>query len=224
MARDGDGLRAQDRPVFAHVLQQALDSPEIRAALRDASVTVRPEWLRAQALRDREVIAEMAVVEYRVYLRASAVAESDSDGGVSDPSASWRDGEQVTSARAELLSALTFFIPALSAVAAAAFLLIGHSLELVGLHPLLADELQTWGWGFALVAGAGAAVVLARLLMAAAHNTPAAMAEPAADAFDRARREQAVWRQALLERGVLPYLRRRIGEERRAASDTETRR
>lgn len=224
VARDGDGLRAQDRVVFAHALQQALDSPEIRAALSDASATVRPEWLRAQALRDREVIAAVVAAEYRVYLRANAAAESDADGGAADAGAPWRDGERTTSVRDELLSALAVLVPALSAVAAAAFLLIGHSLELVGLHPMLADELQTWGWGFALLAGATAGVVLARLLMAAARNAPMARAEPTADAYDRARREQAVWRRALLERGVLPYLRRRIEEERRAASDSETRR
>jgi hypothetical protein len=103
-------------------------------------------------------------------------------------------------------------------MAAVLFLLIGYALQLVGFHPHLARALRNSGWMFTGLAAVSALPGLAALLITAARNRPVAEASPAPD--PEAARAYELWRQALLERGILPHLREHIAAARHT-SDPE---
>ncbi|MGW2859530.1 serine/threonine-protein kinase [Streptomyces sp. SDr-06] len=197
-----DGLREQDAREFARLLQQALDSREIRGLLRSSRHAVDAGRLRAGALRERAGIAAVANPEYQAFLRAAALPEVRADAQAQPPDDLQEPG------RGGLLAVLAVLTPTLSAMAAVLLLLIGYALRLVGLHVHLARGLHNAGWMLAGLAAVSALPGLAAVLVTAARNRPSPQTAPppgpeAAHAYE-------LWRQALLERGILPHLRRRI--------------
>ncbi|MFF7883554.1 hypothetical protein ACH40F_22065 [Streptomyces sp. NPDC020794] len=179
---------------FERVLQCALDVVDIRSALRRDPTGRAARRLRDLALEATEEIASAAADEYRDYLAARETrdAREAAEGGL------W-----------PVLAVLT---PAVAAVAAAVLLLIGYGARLVEVAAGFATSVVTAGWVLALTAALTACVGLWALLRTALRQregqregTSDGRREPAGGTdVDRARER---WRQALLERGLLPYLR-----------------
>lgn len=94
----------------------------------------------------------------------------------------------------------------MAASSAAVLLVLGYLLQLTDVRGTLPGSLITAGWILTLVAALSTLVALAALLCTAicGRGTPA----------HHARLEQARldWQQALLEHGMLPHLRRHLGE------------
>lgn len=205
---DTGSLRTEEATAFAQALGQALDSPEIKEALRSGPGTTGAERLRVQAFRSRAALCATAATEYRAYARLRAeearlAAPSPEDGRPSGG----------------LLPALAVLVPSLGAVAAVIFLAIGFGMRLVGVHRQFSDELLYAGWLAAGIAVAATAAGLVWLLVTAARNRSAPPADgdaaPCADAGSGSEvaRAREAWRLALLERGILPFLLGRIQEE-----------
>ncbi|WP_406509897.1 hypothetical protein [Streptomyces sp. NBC_00212] len=215
MSRSDDGLREQDAEEFAHLLQLALTSREIKGLLRSAGHAVDADRLRGEALRERARIAAAAACEYRAFLRAAAATDVRAEAPP-EPLDDIPEPE-----RGGLLTVLAVLTPALSAMAAALLLLIGYALHLVGLHAHLARGLHNAGWMFASLAALSALPGLVALLVTAARNRPAAQAGPGPQAgpapHPEAVRAYELWRQALLERGILPHLRERTAAASRTS-------
>ncbi|MGW1927463.1 hypothetical protein ACWCQ0_53595, partial [Streptomyces massasporeus] len=107
-----------------------------------------------------------------------------------------------------LLAALAVLTPVLSAAAAAIFLLLGYGLQLTGTQQHLAVALIRAGWIAGAVAVLAAATAgTALVITAARHRATSRRPQPGAAALARA---HAAWRQALLERGLLPFLHRQL--------------
>jgi hypothetical protein len=97
--------------------------------------------------------------------------------------------------------------PVVAAVAAAVLLLIGYGARLAEVATGFATSVVTAGWVLALTAAVTACIGLWALLRTALRQREGTSEcrEPAGGTdVDRARER---WRQALLERGLLPYLR-----------------
>lgn len=115
-------------------------------------------------------------------------------------------------AGAGLTAMVSVLVPVLAGTAAVIFLLLGYLLHLVTPEPAVAAPVRTAGWVFAAVAVAGAVVAMAGLWVAAYRNgsrsrkasreSPGGEDGPGSE-LSAAR---AVWREALLERGILPFL------------------
>lgn len=194
---DPFGLRPQDRADFEAVLHQALNTPEILGALR-ADPTGRAAMrrrLRLRALADADEITAAAYGEYRAYLTCSTSNASAEETTPRRP------------AGAGLVTALAVLTPPVAASSAAVLLLLGYLLQLTGLRGTLPGSLLTAGWILTLVAALSALIALAALLGTAIRGRGAS-AHPA-----RLEQARLDWQQALLDRGVLPYLRRSIGED-----------
>ncbi|MFI6054396.1 hypothetical protein ACIBCO_30430 [Streptomyces violascens] len=208
MSRSDDGLRepdfgdGPDAEEFARLLQLALESREIRGLIRSAGHAVHADLLRTEALRERAVIAAVAAPEYRAFLRAASTTGVRAEAPPEPPD------DAPGPERGSTLAVLAVLTPALSAMAAVLLLLIAYALHLVGFHAHLARGLHNAGWMFAGIAALCALPALAALLITAARKRPAAQAGPAPDS--EAARAYELWRQALLERGILPDLRDRI--------------
>ena len=187
---DPSRLRPDDRADFEAVLHHALGTADVRAALGADPTGRVAAHLRAHALAHADDIAAMAEQPYRSYLavRRAARQEARSLLGAGSP-----------------LPALAVLTPLVAGTSAAALLLVGALLRLADTLGPLPASLVAAGWTLALVAAVTGLVTLAAvphtaLLRRGAH--------PAADQVEHAR---LVWRQELLDRGMLPHLRRHLG-------------
>ncbi|MGW2180716.1 hypothetical protein ACWCXX_21995 [Streptomyces sp. NPDC001732] len=193
-ARNGGAGGAE----FEQALHEALAVPDIRQALALPTAPVTAGELRARALAAADVIAAEAAAEYATLsrLRAADGRASRSLSGRARPAATGHG----------LLAALVVLTPALSAAAAVIFLLLGHVLQLVEAERSLADSLIGTGWAALVVtAVAGAAAVVGLFITAARHRATSGRPDGVALAHAR-----AAWRKALLERGLLPFLRHQL--------------
>ncbi|MBC3983379.1 hypothetical protein H8N01_12610 [Streptomyces sp. AC536] len=214
-------LRGEDRADFDDVLHRALATTEMRTRLRrGVHTTALADWLRERVEASRSEIAANAAPEYARYLSARA----DAGGG----SAAMRPrrvppvGRWVR-ARRRLLPALAVLAPLLASMAAVVFLLLGHVLEVADAVPETADALVRAGWTAAVIAVLTGAAALAGLLVTALRHRSIPRPGP-----DRAARASAVdqaretWQRALLERGMLPFLRARLAEREQARPGRRT--
>ncbi|MGW6548420.1 hypothetical protein ACWGBH_37080, partial [Streptomyces massasporeus] len=103
------------------------------------------------------------------------------------------------------LPALAVLTPLVAGTSAAALLLIGALLHAADALGPLPGSLVTAGWTLALVAAVTGLVTLAAVLRTALRRRGV---PPAADQVEHAR---PVWRQELLDRGMLPHPRRVLG-------------
>ncbi|MFF2654225.1 hypothetical protein [Streptomyces sp. NPDC058045] len=188
------------------MLDRALKSPQILDARRGADRTQNAqrayttEQLRTQALKDHAAIMAAAQHEYRHYRRRRATAVRGGEKGAG-PTAGRSRG---------LLGALGFLIPVLAAMAALVFLVFGYGLRLTGQTTSPAGELVTAGWCAAAVAALAALLGLAGLLVSAGRNRAVAYADHLREVDPAEAAARQAWHQALLERGMVPYLEDRL--------------
>ncbi|OEU90768.1 hypothetical protein DB35_03295 [Streptomyces abyssalis] len=123
---------------------------------------------------------------------------------------------------AGLLAMVSVLVPLLAGTAAVIFLLIGNLLRVVSPEPSIAEPMRGAGWVFAILAAAGIVVAMAELWLTAVRNGAGARRNRPGDATaasgtdddtaaeSRLAREvsaaRAVWRETLLERGIVPFL------------------
>ena len=209
-------LLPEDRPEFERVLREALR----RSRERPESVVPEPrltsEQLRTLALDASAGIAARAADEYRHYVEVRRAAADDSGAG-GEGTESPDDGEGPG-----LLAMFSVLAPVLAAVAAVLFLLTGYLMRAVGSDPRAASSLVGVGWVFAALTGGTMVLAMGGLLVTAARDgsasVRAASASPEPEEVVRAR---DAWRQALLERGVEPFLRDTLAAAGLAMRDVE---
>ncbi|MFF2512854.1 hypothetical protein [Streptomyces sp. NPDC058086] len=189
---------------FERVLDQALNSRRISDALERSAGTLNREQLRTRALRERAAIAAVAAVEYHAYTASKALAAEQTDERDSNGNGG--------SGGSGLLPVLAVFVPSLSAVAAAVFLVSGLVLRAFGGRPYIGAGLLTAGFVAAAVAVGGAVADLACLLVAAAHNRSAVEDGVPAGEDAEVKRAREAWQLALRERGMMPFLLARLDE------------
>jgi hypothetical protein len=184
------------------VLDLALALIDVRAGLCDDRGGTSMIRLRAQALEAADEMVAAAGNEYRTY----CAARTEAGRRASVP------GGRFPTADGALWPVLAVLLPLVSAVAAAVLLLVGYGLRLAGRAEGFAASVAMAGWMLALVAVVTLAVGLWALLRTALRRRD----EPPdgqrlSDGVDVERARER-WQEALLERGVLPYLRLHLPE------------
>ncbi|GCD32798.1 membrane protein [Streptomyces chrestomyceticus JCM 4735] len=190
-------IKAADWPAFEQVLDQALNSEEVREAADDAGGVFPVEQMRTEVLRSRTAITSTAATEYRDYLRARAWA---TENGLQ------RRRHSPRRIGAGVRRASTGMVPCLTVVATTVFFLLGYYLYDLRTRPNLTDEFLSMGL-LATAVTVGLVVVGLRAAeddcSAPGRSTPG----PGHLSVAQAREN---WQQALLERGILPYVLGRI--------------
>ena len=182
--KEPDAVRAAvSCAVFERILHQALDSPEISAAIGRADKALTRERLGAEARAARASIARTVSAEYDHYLRVRLSA-----GG--------------------LVPLLVLLVSSLGAAAAGVYVLCGFDLRALDVRPHLNDALLTAGV-IAAVVTAGAALGDV-VWMVATRNRPVPDDEAPGDPDSEVTRAHDAWQRALLERGVMPFLLARL--------------
>ncbi|MFJ8019089.1 hypothetical protein [Streptomyces sp. NPDC096311] len=187
MKERDDGPAAPSDGTFERILDRALHSPEIMAAVERVGARDTRERLRAEALQARPSLSRTAAVEYDRYLRVRASGRHE---GPSKATVRVGDGSVSVSA---------LLVPSLGVVAAGVYVLSGFDLHALDVRPHLNDGLIMV---VVILAAVTAGAALGDLLWSlATRDRPTSQ-----DRDPEVRRAHEEWQLALLERGVMPFL------------------
>lgn len=192
---DPSGLRPEDRADFEAVLHLALNTPDILSAVRADPTGRAAARLRIRALADADEITAATYGEYRTYLTCLAANASAEETAPRRPVGTG------------LVAALAVLTPPVAASSAAVLLVLGYLLQLTDVRGTLPGSLITAGWILTLAAALSTLIALAALLGTSIRGRGTS-AHPA-----RLEQARLDWHQTLLERGMLPHLRRHLGED-----------
>ncbi|MET7795453.1 hypothetical protein [Streptomyces decoyicus] len=233
-------LLNEDRAEFARLLDEALRTAAYRPDdfTTTAGNHLNTEQLRTMALSATTAIAACATAEYqryvqlRVELRAPAPAASrpETDDGEQNGAADGSPGPATATVLSEaettgagLTAMVAVLAPVLAGIAAVLFLLIGYVLSAISPDKSLAQPLISVGWIFAALTAAGTLVAMAGLLVTALRNGSSAQATRADELREALDQAREAWLRALLERGLLPFLREALADPTAAPDDDPAR-
>ncbi|MFD8625442.1 hypothetical protein ACFV4E_16345 [Streptomyces hygroscopicus] len=208
-------LLTEDRPEFERVLDEALRTADRRPDLSGIGQRLTAEQLRTMALGASAAIAACAAAEYQEYrdtrarLREPAPLFPLTGGGGESPDGTGGlAGALQDAAGAGLVAMLAVLAPVLAGTAAIIFLIVGYVLNALHPAPSIAQPLVTAGWLFAALTAVGILTAAVGLLLTALRNGSSAIrGEARSEQLEEVDRAREVWRQALLDRGILPFLR-----------------
>jgi hypothetical protein len=114
---------------------------------------------------------------------------------------------EAAEAGAGAVAVVAVLAPVLAGTAAAIFLLVGYILRMLDPGQAFAQTMLTTGWVFGGVAAVAVLVAGVGLLLTALRNRPSAESGRYGELDGEVARAREAWHDALLERGILPFLR-----------------
>ncbi|MET9910482.1 hypothetical protein ABZZ74_27410 [Streptomyces sp. NPDC006476] len=224
-------LLNEDRQEYERVLDEALRSAPHRPELAAVGQRLNPEQLRTMALNATALITVAAATEYQHYVKvreelrqpASSTPSSSRESGSAEPGAGAMGlattlGEAAEPAGAGAVAVAAVLTPVLAGTAAAIFLLVGYIIRSVAPEQTFGRTLLTAGWVFGALTAAAILVAAVGLLLTALRNSPSLEAGPYGELNEEVARAREAWREALLERGILPFLRDALADPGTAAA------
>ncbi|MEU1939165.1 hypothetical protein ACH49O_17495 [Streptomyces coeruleorubidus] len=224
-------LLSEDRQEYERILDEALRSAPHRPELAAVGQRLNPEQLRTMALNATALITAAASTEYQHYVKVReetrqpapphqpavrASGSSEPDTGAAGLAATM--GEVAETAGAGAVAVVAVLAPVLAGTAAAIFLLVGYILQMLNPEQAFARTMLTTGWVFGAVTAVAILVAAAGLLITALRNKPTAEGGPHDELHGEVDRAREAWREALLERGILPFLREALVDPSSAAA------
>ncbi|MFF7854620.1 hypothetical protein [Streptomyces sp. NPDC007904] len=213
-------LLSEDRQEYERILDEALRSAPHHPELATVGQRFNTEQLRTMALNATAIITAAAATEYHHYVKlreelrrppgpsTPSVRESGStEPGTNAAGLAATVGEVAETAGAGAVAVVAVLAPVLAGTAAAIFLLVGYILRMLDPGAAFARTMLTTGWVFGAVTAIAILVAAVGLLLTALRNKPSALGGPYGEFDGEVARAREAWREALLERGVLPFLR-----------------
>ncbi|MDX3454158.1 hypothetical protein PV396_19785 [Streptomyces sp. ME02-8801-2C] len=224
-------LLNEDRQEYERILDEALRSAPHRPELAAVGERLNPEQLRTMALNATALITVAAASEYQHYVKvrdelrhpAPSTPTSVHETGSTESSAGTLGlattlGEAAETAGAGAVAVVAVLAPVLAGTAAAIFLLVGYILKMLNPEPAFAQTMLTTGWVFGAVTAVAILVAAVGLLITALRNSPEAEEDGAyGELTEEVALAREAWREALLERGILPFLREALADPGTAA-------
>ncbi|MFB7237465.1 hypothetical protein ACFCXK_22090 [Streptomyces sp. NPDC056269] len=196
-------LLTEDRAEYERILDDALSTAHARPDLAGAGTRLSLAQLRSLTLNATTLVTSAAASEYDHFVKVRE--QHRAALGTRTPASQDRPGPGPG-----VVAILTVMVPVLAGAAAVIFLLVGAVLHAVAPTVAFGTTLLTAGLVFGSVAAAGLLGAAAGLLVTALRNSPAEVSRggpPAPAPDDELSRAREAWRRALLERGILPFLR-----------------
>ncbi|NEB14352.1 hypothetical protein G3I32_36930 [Streptomyces coelicoflavus] len=224
-------LSNEDRQEYERILDEALRSAPHRPELAAAGQRLNSEQLRTMALNASALITAAATTEYQHYVK---VRDELRHPAPSDPSTATRGsgsqeqgtgvgglaatmGEMAEATGAGAVAVVAVLAPVLAGTAAAIFLLVGYLLKMLDPGQTFAQTMLTTGWVFGAVTAVAILVAAVGLLLTALRNRPSAESAFYTARDEEVARARDAWHEALLERGIVPFLRDALGDPGAAA-------
>ncbi|MEU0003965.1 hypothetical protein ABZ079_06600 [Streptomyces sp. NPDC006314] len=218
-------LQSEDRQEFERLLDEALRSAPHRPELAAVGQRLNPEQLRTMALNATALITAAAAAEYQHYVQvrqdlrhpALSAPSATGDSATTDPASATAGlaatlGEAAETTGAGAIAVIAVLAPLLSGTAAMIFLLVGYILKMLNPEQAFARTLLTTGWVFGAMTAAAILIAAVGLLLTALRNSNSAEAQAQDAAHEQLTRAREAWRDALLERGILPFLREALAD------------
>ncbi|MDK0520845.1 hypothetical protein [Streptomyces sp. ML-6] len=201
-------LLAEDRPEYERILDDALRHAHERPDLAAVGERLNAVQLRTMALDATALITATAATEYQHYVQARAELRRPAEGEDEESGPPPGTNPQRRSG-AGAGAVITVLAPVLAGTAAFIFLLVGYLLRLLDDPPAFASTMVSAGWFFAAAMAAAILVAAVGLLITALRNgaEPRPVEEAEEELPEEVARAREAWRHALLERGILPFLR-----------------
>ncbi|KES05336.1 membrane protein [Streptomyces toyocaensis] len=213
-------LLSEDRQEYERILDEALRSAPHNPQLAAVGQRLNPEQLRTMALNATAIVTAAAATEYQHYVKVRdelrrppvpsvpAGRESGStEPGTGAAGLAAAVGEVAETAGAGAMAVVAVLAPVLAGTAAAIFLLVGYVLRMLDPGAAFARTMLTTGWVFGAVTAVAILVAAVGLLLTALRNEPSALGGPYRELDGEVKRARDAWREALLERGIIPFLR-----------------
>ncbi|MFI5616004.1 hypothetical protein [Streptomyces sp. NPDC051567] len=198
-------LLTEDRPEFDRILDEVLRTADERPELATLGERLNAEQLRTMAMEASALLTAAAAAEYDHYVK---IREEQRDETLTSPGPPGEEdggrGRRGKGAGA----AVVVLAPVLAGTAMLIFLLVGYALKMVEPEPAFATTILTTGWFFGALTAAALLLAVAGLLVTAVRNSSTeVVAQEAQTVPDEVARAREAWRNALLERGIVPFLR-----------------
>ncbi|MCL6734300.1 hypothetical protein [Streptomyces neyagawaensis] len=216
-------LLSEDRQEYERILGEALRSAPYRPEFAAGLQRLNPEQLRTMALNATAIITAAAATEYEYYVKArdelrnpppARTTSSSTASGSTEPDGTAVGlvaamGEVGEAAGAGAGAVAAVLAPVLAGTAAVIFLLVGYIMKVLDPDRAIAETLLTTGWVFGAVTAAAILVAAVGLLLTALRNGATALEDRGArdELNEEVTRAKEAWRDALLQRGILPFLR-----------------
>ncbi|MEU9713751.1 hypothetical protein [Streptomyces sp. NPDC047976] len=198
-------LLTEDRPEFDRLLDEALRTADERPELATLGERLNAEQLRTMALAATALLTAAAAAEYDHYVK---VREELRDGALSASGTNAEDGGEDQDGGAGVSAVVGVLAPVLAGTAMLIFLLVGYGLKMIDPAPAFAETMLTAGWLFGGLTVAALVFAVVGLLVTALRNSSTEVAaEESVPIPDELSRAREAWRNALLERGIVPFLR-----------------
>jgi hypothetical protein len=207
-------LLNEDRAEYQRVLDEALRTAHERPDLAAVGLRLNTEQLRTMALNATALITASAAAEYEHYVKVRGHMRAPRAAASVRGSVLGAAADETAGSGAGFAAVVAVLAPLLAGTAAAIFLLVGYVLKMLTPTPSFADSLLTAGWFFGALTAAAILVAAVGLLLTALRNGAAQVADdtPAGELPDEVSRAKEAWRHALLERGILPFLRAALAD------------
>ncbi|MEU5594111.1 hypothetical protein [Streptomyces sp. NPDC020298] len=212
-------LLNEDRQEYERILDEALRSAPHRPELVAVGQRLNPEQLRTMALNATALITAAAATEYQYYVKvreelrrpapptpSSVPLAKSAEPGTGPMGLATTLGEAAETAGAGAVAIVAVLAPVLAGTAAAIFLLVGYILKMLDPAPAFAQTMITTGWVFGAMTAAAILVAAVGLLLTALRNNPSLDDGLHGEATEEVTRAREAWHEALLERGILPFL------------------
>ncbi|MEY7979532.1 hypothetical protein AB8O53_24820 [Streptomyces pilosus] len=224
-------LLNEDRQEYERILDEALRSAPHHPELAAAGQRLNTEQLRTMALSATALITAAAATEYQHYVKVreelrrppAQATPAVRDSGSAEPGSGASGlaatmGEVAETAGAGAVAVVAVLAPVLAGTAAAIFLLVGYVLRMLDPEAAFARTMLTTGWVFGAVTAVAILVAAVGLLITALRNKPSALGGAYRELDEEVTRARDVWRDALLERGIVPFLREALTDPATAAA------
>ncbi|MFE1787412.1 hypothetical protein ACFW7J_03230 [Streptomyces sp. NPDC059525] len=206
----GPHLLTEDRPEFDRLLDEALRTADERPELAALGERLNAEQLRTMALSAIALLTAAAAAEYAHYVKVREELRDEAltgRGSTDEETAEDGDG-QGDGGGAGVSAVVAVLAPVLAGTAMLIFLLVGYSLKAIDPEPAFARTMLTAGWLFGGLTVVALVFAVVSLLVAALRNSSTEVAaEESLPIPDELARAREAWRNALLERGIMPFLR-----------------
>ncbi|MFF8843526.1 hypothetical protein ACF08N_12470 [Streptomyces sp. NPDC015127] len=212
-------LLNEDRAEYERVLDDALRDARERPDPAAVGARLNTEQLRTLALDATALITTSAAAEYEHYVKVRAEMRAPAAASVRGSVLAAPVGE-AAEAGAGFAAVVAVLAPLLAGTAAAIFLIVGYVLKMVSPTPSFADTLVFTGWVFGALMAAAILVAAVALLLTALRNGASHVADgrPDDELPDEVRIAKEAWCEALLERGIVPFLRAALADPAATAS------
>ncbi|WP_042163266.1 hypothetical protein [Streptomyces sp. NBRC 110035] len=221
-------LLTEDRQDYVRILDEVLRSAPQRPELTTVGQRLTSEQLRTMALNATAIITAAAATEYQHYTKVREElrrppASSTPSTRTSEPEPGTAGiattvGEVAETVGAGAVAVVAVLAPVLAGTAAAIFLLVGYVLRMLDPGAAFARTMLTTGWTFGAVTAVAILVAAVGLLLTALRNKPSARSGPHGEADKEMTLAREAWHEALLERGIVPFLRDALADPGTAAA------